>query len=433
MTSTRRNAFATVLVLWVVVMAAFLLAGVQSAAFRGAVGGREELARVRAHWAARAGLEATFARLARDTESPDMSDPQATTLDLEEVAEGFLYRADYIIYHEREGIIVPGPVDAHSRLNVNTLDTDSLLALPLMSEDLADAILDWRDADDDTRPLGAEIGYYFSSRGSYEPRNDDIRHIAEIELIAGADELLVRGEDYDLDSQLDPNEDDGRASWPPDQPDGQLDPEWSELLTAASVDGGYAHSGEERLDLTSASASDVARIVGVSNSHAETIIGIAQTPGVVLEDFISGNLSQLAQVAGLDEDANTSPLTDAQLASLLAEAWIGDAFELAPGRVNLNTAPQEVLDALFPSNPSLVDAIVARRDASAGGFTSVIDLLGTIDRATLSQIARRVTVRSNVYVVSVRGRDESSGIEANLVATIDRSRLPVEILELRTR
>jgi len=427
-----RPAFATVLVLWVVVIGVVILAGVQSASFRGAVAGREDLARVRAQWAARAGLEATIARLARDTEDPDTSDARTTALDMEAVAEGFLAGADYFIYHEYEGEIRPGPLDAHARVNINTLDAAGLLALPLMSEDLADTILDWRDPDDDTRQLGAEIGYYLSSVAGYEPRNADIRSIPEIELIAGADELLVRGEDWDLDNQLDPNEDDGRAAWPPDEPDGELDPEWSELITPLSTDGGFAHSGEGRVDLTTATPADVARLLDTSNAHAETIAAIARTPDVVLEDYIAGNLAALAQTAGL-EDADTSPLTDDQLRTLLAGAWMGDPFEPLAGRVNINTASQEVLDIVFPDTPDLVDTIIAERDARAGGFTSVIELLDFMDRATLSQVARLVTVRSNVYVVSCRGRDSATGLTVDLVATIDRSRLPVEILEIRTR
>ena len=63
-----------------------------------------------------------------------------------------------------------GLEDESTRLNLNTLliaektmpgaGRTLLMALPGMTEDVADAILDWLDADDEPRELGAEIDYY---------------------------------------------------------------------------------------------------------------------------------------------------------------------------------------------------------------------------------------------------------------------------------
>ena len=46
-----------------------------------------------------------------------------------------------------------------------------LLGLPGMTESIADAILDWLDADDDLREFGAEADYYSSLSPGYAPRN----------------------------------------------------------------------------------------------------------------------------------------------------------------------------------------------------------------------------------------------------------------------
>jgi hypothetical protein len=63
-----------------------------------------------------------------------------------------------------------------------------------------------------------------------------------------------------------------------------------------------------------------------------------------------------------------------------------------------------------------------------------VDLLNVpVSRGQLAQIYNVLTVRSNVYVVTCRGRDVKTGIEVEMVATIDRSTLPVKITELLTR
>src|SRR5213078_1447855 len=65
-----------------------------------------------------------------------------------------------------------GLEDESTRLNLNVLlildkqqpgaGRTLLMALPDMTEDIADAILDYIDPDDDARELGAEIDYYSS-------------------------------------------------------------------------------------------------------------------------------------------------------------------------------------------------------------------------------------------------------------------------------
>ena len=54
-------------------------------------------------------------------------------------------------------------------------------------------------------------------------------------------------------------------------------------------------------------------------------------------------------------------------------------------------------------------------------------------RNQLARISNFLDVRSNVYIVSSRGRDAATGAEVELVATIDRSTLPAAITELRTQ
>ena len=94
-----------------------------------------------------------------------------------------------------------GVEDESTRVNLNTLlladkiqpdgGRTLLMALPGMTEDLADAILDWIDPDDDPRKLGAEIEYY--STVGYSCKNGPLDTIEELLQVRGmTPELLFR-------------------------------------------------------------------------------------------------------------------------------------------------------------------------------------------------------------------------------------------------
>ncbi len=297
MKSPHRRGFATLAVFGVIIVAAVVLSMLQATAFSQAAAGRESLGRVRAYWAARGGVEATLARLEFDTLNPDPTDSFKVMDDMVDVAEGQFEGATYRIATTDGNKEVLGPSDAHSKLNINRMTRDQLLLLePFMTEDVADSILDWIDADDDPNPMGAETPYYLSLPNSYVARNGPMKSIAELELVAGVDPRDVRGEDWNLNGLLDPNEDDGDASWPPDNADGQLDRGWSGILTADSVDGGMGASGEARLDLTTASDSDIADRIKADATQGKAIQGyLDANKNATLADFISQDLSRLAR------------------------------------------------------------------------------------------------------------------------------------------
>lgn len=449
-----RRAFATMLVLWVVAIGAVMLAAVQASAFRQAAAGREALARVRAHWAARAALENVLSSLDASTQSPDTSDAYAITDDITQVSEGRLDGSFFRVSWTDNGQERFGAIDEHSKLNVNLLTQAELMLLPDMTEDVADSILDWIDSDDDTRPLGAEIGYYLTQPGATVPRNAYVRSIAELELISGVTPEIVRGEDWNLNGRLDPNENDGNASWPWDNADGQLDAGWSAILTASSVDGGLAESGEDRLNLAVATADEVAQRINVTAAQADAIVAYGASSSAVMSDFIRRDLDQLGATGqqGGTGGARVEPLSTDQLAALFAEAKIDAAATTStaatttgddttattaalPGKLNINTCQAETLQYLTDIDPATADAIIAEREARPKGFTSIVDLLDVagMTRNRLSRISNVLDVRSNVYRVDCRGRDEQTGIECELIVTINRSTLPATITEIRTR
>ena len=86
-------------------------------------------------------------------------------------------------------------------------DSDEvLIALPGMTEDVADAILDWLDADDESRDFGAESDYYRSQSPGYEAKNGPLDSLDELLLIRGVTPELLFGLDTNRNGILDESE-----------------------------------------------------------------------------------------------------------------------------------------------------------------------------------------------------------------------------------
>jgi len=282
-----------VVVVWAVAVAAVLVSATQIVTFRQAVVGRETLARVQARWAARAGIEQMVAIMEFHLENADPDDPMAVVRDMEEHAIGTTATGGWDIRHFLDGIEWAGPLDEGAKLNINVATSTQLTNLPNMTPDVVDAIVDWRDADDNVQGLGAESDYYSNRTLGYKPRNGNFRSFAELELVAGAWPQYVRGEDWNLNGRLDPNENDGNKSFPNDKPDGKLDGGWSKFLTATSVQSPVSLSGEDKLPLKGADPESLTKRLGITADQAKALATYGNQPNAKPEALIATPLSQL--------------------------------------------------------------------------------------------------------------------------------------------
>ena len=110
-----------------------------------------------------------------------------------------------------------------------------------------------------------------------------------------------------------------------------------------------------------------------------------------------------------------------------------DGQQLLNTRVSFDTPlPRESLPEI---DAAVADAIVADREGRAEGYTSIVQLqeVAGMGRRQLANIYELLCVRSSVYVVTSRGRDARTGLEVEMMATLDRSRLPVVLTEVLVR
>lgn len=457
----QRRGSVIVIVVWAVAIAAIIVGAAQVLAFRQAAMGRESIAKVEARWAARAGIEESIAILEYHTEEPDPLDSRQMYKDLEKSADGEVESGTWEIRHTEDGVEVPGPQDEHAKININLMSQPMMLGISGMTMDVSDAVLDWRDADEEARLMGAEREFYVNRNMGFEPRNADLRSIAELELVAGAFPSSVRGEDANLNGRLDPNENDGALTAPPDDADGLLDAGWSGAMTARSAGSLLGASGEPKLNLKKAGAEEVQERFGVTAEQAASLVSFAKQPSAKLEMLLTQDLATLSQSGGRNptnqagsgsssrsgrqsgrsasgasgqaQNSRIQPLDNQQLRRIFQEGTFDDGSAPILGKVNLNTAPPSVIRALLPEDTISADAILSIRNASSTGLLSISDLRGSsrITEQALAAIAPLADTQSNVFTITSRGRSASTGLEVEITAVVDRSTLPARILEYR--
>ena len=434
-----RRGSVVVIVLWWIALAALLVSSVQLIGYRQKSIGTEAVARVQARWAARAGIEYTIAVMADHTQNPVPDDAFAMVRDMDYVSSRALLNAGYDIRHHADSQSWLGPMDEHSKININATlqERQLLLALNEMTLDIVDGIHDWIDEDDDVRPLGAERDYYLGSV-SYEPRNAPMRSIGEVELVLGIWPEYFRGEDWNLNNRLDANEDDGERTWPDDEADKHLDARWSGYLTTYSTRSAMGASGLPKIRLGLAEPIELVDRLGVDEETAEALVNFGRDENSqmfqLLEVFMQSQATE-SETTPQDGASGAPLLEEEELRVVLAETMIADPKKRQPGKMNINTVSAALLRQLFLTREHLADEIIYLRSASPEGITSLVELT-TIpafqeDPEAFSFVARNMDTTSSVYAISSRGRSWSGGIEVEITVVVDRSTLPIRILEYR--
>jgi type II secretory pathway component PulK len=87
-----------------------------------------------------------------------------------------------------------------------SLGRDLLMALPAMNEEIADAILDFIDADDEVREYGCEREYYSQLPSPYAPINGSLDSIEQLLLVRGVTPYLLFGLDQNRNGVLESSE-----------------------------------------------------------------------------------------------------------------------------------------------------------------------------------------------------------------------------------
>ena len=339
---------------------------------------------------------------------------------------------------EGEDTVRYGVTDEAGKINLNVAPAEVLLDLAGLTSELVDCLVDYRDADDEAGPEGAEQEYYNDLPIPYMIPNGPLATIDELLLIKGFDGTFVYGEDANLNGRLDPNEDDGEDTFPPDDRDGRLNRGLRGLATVYSAEPNVDSAGKARIDLNAGPppedlglSEDTQRFIaaylaeGNKFSHPSELLEAAYTCKQAHPEL--GNLAAGAEIA-----SGVGPEDLAVILDRLTTVPAGQ--KLVTGLVNVNTAPAEVLARLPGLDASAASQIVdVRRDLDPASKATPAWLYAQnlLDAAAFKEVAPFVTARSFQFSVRCVGFGVPCGRFRVLEAVLDLSGGQVRVLYLR--
>jgi type II secretory pathway component PulK len=449
---------------------------------------------MRCKWAARAGVEKAVAILNEDDRTTDCAtelwgnDPQ----DLMDVPlQGCHYRVRI--------------VDEAGKLNINTATRDQFLGLLDwgMDASVADAIIDWRDADEEPGEEGTEGGYYENLPYRYKIRNGPFKTVRELLMVRGVTEEMFYGTTIatgqgstrtaaSLVSDANATSTSARRGW-------------GEFMTCYTSSAIADTSGVTKVDINQASSQEMQDQLGITAAQAQAIIdnrpssgytsigdllggssttsttgttasqstvmttnaanaaATTTTPAVLdtptfrnIIDLITvgtqqggttgttaatgttagGSATTGGNTGGSQTTAGGSSSDASATGATTAATTATSASSAAKTKININTAPVEVLVALWGGTDLAYDLaynVVSYRDSTLLGIQSLGELLDVPSMTTdaFKQILDQVTLQSNLYsITSVATADQTgiSGATWVVEAVIDRGQSPAKIL-----
>ena len=251
-----------------------------------------------------------------------------------------------------------GLVDEGSKLNLNIVTLDMLTNLPRMTLEVASAIIDWRDSDDNpTDPGGAESDYYMRQNPPYYAKNTNYETVGELRLVAGVDLDLLFGEDANLNGILDLNENDSDTSMPFDNRDGRLDPGLMEYFTVYTRIPTTGTNINSQADLRAL----VEQKFGTSRAQQLTLDPPQQGGGQGQGGGAQAQGGQQAQWNSMLEFYMSSGLSMEEMRQIEGYLVCTNATNAL---VNINTASQEVLACVPGIGVDLAPQVIAYRQSN---------------------------------------------------------------------
>lgn len=335
----------------------------------------------------------------------------------------------------------------------------ALLNLPGMDESVADALLDWIDADDVPREQGAESEFYRGLQNPVAPRNAVPPALEELLLVRGVTRERLFGLDLNANFRVDRWEEDLARSEATAGSDRSALP-WSRYLTLYSGERDETYDGQPRIPLNQPDLGALHRDLGAAFNVNWANFAVAfrqhgpyrgggegEDAGQIPLDLsappqhtirspleLIGVRVAIPQSGGGKPRIFDSPLSDdsVQMRDELPR-WMDGVTVIggAPiyGRVNVNLAPPEVL-AGVPG----IDAALAQRIVTARRLVALDDpsrrhavwLLtdGLVDRAEMARLDRFLTTGGDVARCQIIGYYDARSPVARFETIVDGTDRP---------
>ena len=297
-----------------------------------------------------------------------------------------------------------GLVDESSKINVNALPfydawqpgsaRQILMSLPSMTEEIADAILDWVDDDDEEREYGTEGSYYRGLSPPHDVKNGPMDSIDELLLVRDITPDLLFGLDVNRNGVLDQDETIGTNA---STLEADMYLGWASYITLFSKETNLNDEGLVRIningpdlvqlqaDLKSAFDDQWTNYIiqyringpaaAAPDAETDSIVSAAEIPldlnGSEVGSFTFASVVDLVdtyvEIDNGDETSTflRSPINLETMGLAMTTAmksltvYEGDSI---PGRINIMQAPRRTLEGIPGMDTELIDSILQVRE-----------------------------------------------------------------------
>ncbi len=283
-----------------------------------------------------------------------------------------------------------GLVDEGSKLNLNTVNTNTLAYLPNMTTDFAQAIVDWRS----TNSSGAYSLDY--AQLGYQEKEEPFETVDELRLVYGSTLDLLVGDDLNLNGVLDANETNSAGG-------AGINYGLLEYTTVYTREPNFHSDGTTLTNVNTARRRDLQTLfedAGVGNASSLAAQLVSQRP----RQGYAGLLAFCVQ-------CRTFGMGSSDFAKIAPDVTTSSNAYIR-GRVNVNTAGLEVLTALLAgagldenTASGTAQSLITYREQNPNDLTSVawlVDALGNTSSAVRA-LARGdyVTARSYQFTADI--------------------------------
>ena len=412
-----------IVVIWIVLILASLIL-VQAHTIRvEAFAAANHVSQAKAEAVANGAIRYVFSQLGEDTNTVSY---RADPYEAMRVGEGYFWILRPNLSGERDYDF--GLVDEAGKINLNSDNPEELLEmllkLPNMTAELANSIIDWQDEDEDISTGGAEGEYYLLLADPYQCKNAPLETIEEVLLIKGGTTELLYGEDTNRNGMLDWNENDGELSPPSDNSNNRLDPGFFNYVTIHSYESNTDSEGEEKINVNDPqNQSAVQELLEevVSSDEAILIMQALRNGGLFRGGRGGSDLSMIDvyYASGMEYD-DFKEISD----RLTTSSGSGTVA----GRINVNTAPEEVLLCLPGLEQSDVDALLRAREKAATDTSSILWVSKVLDADKARDIGQYITVESSQYSADIVAVSDDGRAFARYFVVVDVAKETPEVI-----
>ena len=329
------------------------------------------------------------------------------------------------------GEVIFGVTDEASKLPLNLTNITQLVSVPGITLPTAESLADFTDKDSITRDNGAEQDVYDLLPTPYNIPNQTVSFLDELLLANGISAYHLYGEDLNRNHKLDINENDGDLLQPPDDQDGSLAGGIHRYFTLNSRDWNVNLLNKPRININSTEID--LNTLGLTE---QTVLFLEakrklNQPFSSITDLVDAKVT-ITESANIKQDYE-SGVTVEDLFNLM-DTFTADTREFRPGRVNINSAPANILVQIPGIDENLATTIITTRNSIPLEKQSSLAWLLETDIMNIEQfkeVEPFLTARSFQFHIQVIGYGLPSGRFRTIEAVVDLIGTAPKIIYLR--